>query len=638
MKNRSRLKTLKASPTYGSAFNMIRDILAIFTVPGGDITVQDGSKRWNARRLQLCIVVLIAGVIVSGSSTPAYAAVGDVVLEGVKISTSIPYTGGSWEYAKNVTLLKEGYALALNRVYSENLSRRHIVNFSILKNGEVVETISTDEGGIFYYNETINNIEYIIIESKVSAIFFGTETIVVLLEPFYQHSDGSIISEPESLAANITTFADAAPPEQWNGTFGGTQPDDANSVQQTSDGGFILAGTTTSYGTPVCDFWLIKTDANGKEQWNRTFGEKWEPVMVGDIAYSVVQTSDGGYMLAGSTTSYGSGSSDAWLIKVDTNGNEQWNKTFGGGSRDDAYSVSQTSDGGYIMVGCIRSYDPYGDAWLIKTDANGNKQWSKTFGDKYEDVAYSGHQTIDGGYILIGKTGSYGVGYFDAWLIKTDANGKEQWNRTFGGTEENCAYADTACAGHQTRDGGYILAGKTGSYGAGYFDAWLIKTDADGKEQWNQTFGGIRDDYVRSVQQTSDGGYILAGKIGPYMPGAIGARLIKTDADGNQQWNKVFGRCEAYSVKQVSDGGCVLAGLIYHPDSPPVSSDVWLVKVAGAEADATLPGVSASDTNVTISEGDDVSKSTEKSMPGFEFWVVAISVIIIMILNRVKNG
>nr|QNO49728.1 hypothetical protein BFOKDAJI_00030 [Methanosarcinales archaeon ANME-2c ERB4]QNO50514.1 hypothetical protein LKCECFIB_00006 [Methanosarcinales archaeon ANME-2c ERB4]QNO50667.1 hypothetical protein FFGHKCHG_00021 [Methanosarcinales archaeon ANME-2c ERB4] len=638
MKNRSRLKILKASPVYGGVFSMVLDILSIFAVPGGNRTVQEGSKRWNARGLQPSIVILIAGVIVSGISIPAYAAVGDMILGGVKISASVPYTDGSWEYTKNVTVLKEGYALALDRVYSENLSGRYtIANFSIRKNGEVVETISASDGDILYYNKTVDNIEYTIIESPVIGIFFGTETMVVILEPFYQYSDGSIISEPESLAANITALADAPPSEQWNRTFGGTQSDCAYSVQQTSDGGFILAGMTTSYGTPVYDFWLIKTDANGKEQWNRTFGGKREHDMVGDVAYSAVQTSDGGYILAGMTTSYGSGSSDVWLIKVDTNGNEQWNRTFGGKNRDYAYSVSQTSDGGYLIVGCIRSYDPYGDAWLIKTDANGNEQWSKTFGGKYEDVAYSGHQTIDGGYILIGKTGSYGAGYFDAWLIKTDANGKEQWNRTFGGTEGNYAYADTACAGHQTRDRGYILAGKTGSYGAGYFDAWLIKTDANGKEQWNRTFGGIRDDYVRSVQQTSDGGYILAGKICPCRSGAIVVRLIKTDTDGDQQWNKVFERCEAYSVQQVSDGGCVIAGQIY-PDSPPSSSDVWLVKVAGAEADAALPEVSASDTSGTVSGGDGVQNSTEKSIPGFEFWVAAISAIIIIILNRVKNG
>jgi hypothetical protein len=636
MKNRSRLKILKASPAYGGVFTMVRGILSIFAVPGGNRTVQEGSKRWNARGLRPSIAILIAGVIVSGISIPAYAAVGDTILEGVRISTSVPCTGGSWESAKNVTLLKEGYALAFDRICYGNLSGRCIMNFSIRKNGEVVETISASDGDVLYYNKTIDNIEYTIIESPVIGPCFGTETMVVILKPFYQYSDGSIISEPESLAANITTLADAAPPEQWNRTFGGTQSDCAESVQQTSDGGFILAGMSTSYGTPVYDFWLIKTDTHGNEQWNRTFGGKKEHGMVGDIAYSVVQTSDGGYILAGMTTSYGSGSSDAWLIKVDTNGNEQWNRTFGGKSRDDAYSVSQTSDGGYLMVGCIRSYDPYGDAWLIKTDANGNKQWSKTFGDKYEDVAYSGHQTRDGGYILVGKTGSYGAGHVDAWLIKTDANGNEQWNRTFGGTEGNYAYADAAYAGHQTIDGGYILAGKTGSYGAGYFDAWLIKTDVNGKEQWNRTFGGVRDDYVRSVQQTSDGGYILAGKIGSYMSDAIGAWLIKTDADGNQQWN-VFGRCEAYSVKQVSDGGYVIAGQIY-PDSPPSPSDVWLVKVAGAEEDATLPEVSASETNGTISEGDDVSKSTEKSIPGFEFWVVAISVIIITISNRVKNG
>ncbi|MEA3283287.1 MAG: hypothetical protein U9Q68_12195 [Euryarchaeota archaeon] len=307
MKNRSRLKILKASPIYGGAFNMIRNILAIFTVLGGNRTVQEGSKRWSVRGLQPSIAILIAGVIVSGISIPAYAAVGDMILDGVRISTSVPCTGGSWESAKNVTLLKEGYALSFDRVYSGNLSGRYIMNFSIRKNGEVVETISASDGDILYYNKTIDDMEYTIIESPVIGPCFGTETMVVVLKPFYQYSDGSIISEPESRASNITTLADAAPPEQWNRTFGGTQSDYAESVQQTSDGGFILAGMTTSYGTPVYDFWLIKTDANGTEQWNRTFGGK---------------------------------------------------------SSDDAYSVSQTSDGGYIMIGCIRSYDPYGDAWL----------------------------------------------------------------------------------------------------------------------------------------------------------------------------------------------------------------------------------------------------------------------------------
>ena len=166
MKNRSKLKISKASPPYSGAFNMILNILAIFAVHGGNRTVQEGSKWWNTRGLQPSIVILIAGVIVSGSSVPAYAAVGDMILEDAKISLSIPHPRGSWEYAKNVTFLKEGYALTLDRVYSENLSRRHITNFSILKNGEVIETISANEGDIFYYNKTIDNIEYIIIESK----------------------------------------------------------------------------------------------------------------------------------------------------------------------------------------------------------------------------------------------------------------------------------------------------------------------------------------------------------------------------------------------------------------------------------------------------------------------------------------
>ena len=205
----------------------------------------------------------------------------------------------------------------------------------------------------------------------------------------------------------------------WNKTFGGSSDDYAYVVQQTSDGGYILAGATESFGAGNWDAWLIKTDADGNKVWDKTFGGS-----NGDSAYAVQQMSDGGYLLAGDTQSFGAGGYDAWLIKTDANGNKVWDKTFAGSGVDKAYSVKQTKDGGYILAGWTRPYDTdYYDAWLIKTDTNGNKQWDKTFGGSDEDEAWSVQQTKDRGYIMTGVTTSYGAGSYDVWLIKTDADG-----------------------------------------------------------------------------------------------------------------------------------------------------------------------------------------------------------------------
>jgi len=184
-----------------------------------------------------------------------------------------------------------------------------------------------------------------------------------------------------------------------------------------------------------------------------------------------------------------------------------WTRTFGGSDSDLAYSVQQTTDGGYILAGYTSSYGAgKADVWLIKTAADGDTPWTRTFGGSDYDEASSVQQTTDGGYILAGETRSYGAGGKDVWLIKTDVNGQKEWYLTFGGS----GY-DGAESVQQTLGGGYILASYTSSYGAGSCDAWLIKTDAEGQKQWSRTFGESDDDGVRYVQQTSEGGYILAG-------------------------------------------------------------------------------------------------------------------------------
>jgi len=344
-----------------------------------------------------------------------------------------------------------------------------------------------------------------------------------------------------SLVALFTNYA-YAQVVKFAKTYGRTYWNWAYSVQQTSDGGYIVAGETYSFGAGSTDILLFKTDANGNVIWTKTYGDEFP-----NGAYSVQQTSDGGYIVAGYTDYDGD---KALLIKTDANGNVQWAKTYGGGDRNFAYSVQQTSDGGYIVAG----YTDYGgaNALLIKTDANGDIIWAKIYRGTGWSHASSVQQTSDGGYIVAGVIGG------DVLLIKTDANGNIIWTKTYGGTSW-----DEASSIQQTSDGGYIVAGETYSFGAGGEDIFLIKTDAFGNVQWAKTYGGTNGDWAFSVQQTSDGGYILVSETRSFGAGSTDILLIKTDANGNIRWAKTYGGTGydgAYSVRQTSDGGYIVAG------------------------------------------------------------------------------
>ncbi len=296
----------------------------------------------------------------------------------------------------------------------------------------------------------------------------------------------------------VSAIPTTSPPQgEWNRTFSGPKDEILTSVQQTSDGGYVLSGITQSFGAGSSDAWLIKTDSLGNEEWNRTFGGLLE-----DEAQAVRQTTDGGYILAGQTNSYAT-SKDIWLIKTDSLGNEKWNRTITGFQFDVLRSLILTEDEEYIFVGEVGD-QRYSDLTLIKTDTSGDEEWNKTLGGTVGDYSHSVYQLTDG-YIVAGHKCNSKTSC-DAWLMETDLEGNETWNKTYGGKD-----FDAASSVHQTRDGEYIIAGFTRSYGEGRNDMWLIKTNSSGGEEWNKTIGGIMDDAATSIQQTSDEGFIVAG-------------------------------------------------------------------------------------------------------------------------------
>lgn len=420
--------------------------------------------------------------------------------------------------------------------------------------------------------------------------------------------------------------------EKWTNTYGGKYDEVIQSVQQTSDGGYIIAGSTCSGLFEPTDAWIVKTDSNGKEQWSKTFGGEGY-----DWANSLIKTSDGGFIFAGHY-SYEPAKGDAWLVKIDESGNEQWSKTFGSDENDEVFSVQQTSDGGYIVAG------KYGElmtemgsikAWIIKTDADGNELWSKTFGGEKNEWGYYARETSDGMYILAGSTLSYGSGGTDAWLIKLDTNGNKQWDKTYGGTNrESFRYA------LETLDGSLILCGSTSSYGAGHADAWLIKTDAYGNQQWSKTFGGEDGDFANSFLQTPDG-YLIAGATTLEGEQWGDAWLIKTDLEGNEQWSKTFGGKdddEAFSLIQTLDEGYIIAARTDSYGSG--NSDGWLIKLEGKDInqhnsmlDPTNPEDTLPQSTQTETPAQTIT-TNEMPTPGFGIFIAILLITLLFLKKR----
>ncbi|QNF31377.1 T9SS type A sorting domain-containing protein (plasmid) [Adhaeribacter swui] len=415
---------------------------------------------------------------------------------------------------------------------------------------------------------------------------------------------------------------------QWNLRYGGKDQEGFTTILKTADGGYLSGGFSTSGmsgdktqdNRGKNDYWIIKTDANGQKIWDKRYGGAAD-----DYLNRVIQTIDGGYLLAGSSlsgtggdkTQNSRGDRDYWIVKINSTGVKQWDKRFGGSGYEELKKVLQLSTGEYILAGYSNS-PASGDKrkpsrggtdyWIVKVSSTGSLLWERNYGGDLNDILSGIVQTADGGFVLGGSSVSgkggdkteVSRGDKDFWLVRIDKNGKKLWDKTYGGSGQDDAFSLGTI-----RQGGFFIAGQSDSpaggdktrVSQGGKDFWFIKVANNGVKIWDKRFGGSKDEELRASIQTSDGGFILAGKSfsdkgGNKTQNSQGSSdywIVKTDQDGMYQWDKRFGGSgaeELRAVTQTSDGGLLLAGKSESGASGDKTqpsqgkTDFWLVKVA----------------------------------------------------------
>ncbi len=345
--------------------------------------------------------------------------------------------------------------------------------------------------------------------------------------------------------------ADGSGVIEWSRTVGGTDIEWASSIIQTTDGGFAVAGDTDSFGAGWGDFYVVKLDSNGIVQWTRTVGGELD-----EWAYSIVQTTDGGYAVAGYTDSFGAGGGDFYIVKLDAAGILQWTRTVGGTELDEATSIIQTTDGGFAITGYTYSFGAGAtDIYVVKLDSNGTLLWTRTIGGIEWEDAYTIIQTSDGGFAIAGSTDSFGAGGGDTYIVKLDAGGMLQWSRTIGGIGHDSGFGIV-----QTTDGGIAISGYTESFGAGFYDFYIVKLDANGTLQWTRTVGGLEDDMGLGIVQTTDGGFAISGATLSFGAGDYDMFIVKLDGSGNTCANQGTGGTSGSGGVSNITGGAVGIG------------------------------------------------------------------------------
>lgn len=396
------------------------------------------------------------------------------------------------------------------------------------------------------------------------------------------NSSGTVIysgSTYANLNGTATTLSITMTSTVWVKTYGGASQDILLSVQQTSDSGYIVAGYTTSFGAGYYDFWVSKLNSTGGVEWQKAYGGASD-----EAAIFVRQTSDGGYIVAGQTQSFGAGSYDIWVLKLASTGAVEWEKAYGGSSFETTYSIQQTSDSGYIVAGYTNSFSEGDyDFWVLKLASTGAVEWEKTYGGSDNDYAYSIQQTSDSGYIVTGQTYSYGAGSDDMWVLKLNSTGGVDWQKTYGGSA-----SDWARSIQRTSDGGYIVVKDTKSFGAGLYDAWILKLTSAGDITWEKAYGGTSDDWVNMIQQTSDGGYITVGGADSFGAGSTDFWVLKLPSDGAITFGSSSGATKTNTSATVSNTS--------------VTGSTTSATITATSATVTTTSATATDTTATISQ------------------------------------
>jgi len=403
-------------------------------------------------------------------------------------------------------------------------------------------------------------------------------------------------------------------------SLGGSSVDVANSIAITPDGGYVVAGESESSDGDVSsskgdnDYWIVKLDAFGGLEWERSYGGSHY-----DVANSIAITSDGGYVVAGTSQSgdgdrsEGKGIYDVWIIKLDAFGEIEWERSYGSHAEDGANSIAITPDGGYVVAGQNRaSTGDVGenngryDYWILKLDAFGDLEWERSYGGSGDERANSIAITPDGGYVVAGVSESSdgdvssSKGDNDYWIVKLDALGDLEWERSYGGSGNDMAYSIVLAP-----EGGYVVTGGTGSFDGdvsnnkGNTDYWILKLDAFGDLEWERSYGGSATDVAKSIAITSDGGYVVGGysfsfdgDVSNYK-GNTDYWILKLDAFGELEWERSYGGShadEANSIAVTSDGDYVVAGWSYSSDGDVSENngeaDYWIIKLGCSEVEA----------------------------------------------------
>jgi len=382
-------------------------------------------------------------------------------------------------------------------------------------------------------------------------------------------------------------------------TYGSINGNEANAVITTSAGGYGIAGWYDVEGLFTAEFYLIITNSVGDTLWTRTYGEKSDTTGnfingSGNEGYNLLQTADNGFLFVGERHQFAGGQSDAYAVRVDSLGELLWAKTYGGSDNDYALAAEQTADGGFVFGGFTESYGAgIRDMYLFKTDHMGEILWTRTYGGGSIDAAFDMQQTSDGGFILAGYTFSFS-GSSDIYVIRTDSEGAVLWQKTYGG-ELN----DIGNAIIQTQDDGFIICGETESFDVGNVDVYLLKINGDGDVDWAKTYGGSDFESGKSIVESTEGGYMVAGYTRSFGSGGEDFYLIKTDESGDLVWANTYGGAQddaARSIKQTTDQGYIVAG--YTKSFGIGFSDIYLIKT-NSLGDS---GCNQDDTNTEVTD------------------------------------